>query len=908
MSTIAIISDNPTTWNRPGWKDNSCYANASLWALLYNDAYKLFINDTKIKKEITDLKKEVTKEDGTKEEKILATVDVLNSNKKIVKDNLINFQNAIQNYSTRINSSVILDYTTAIRGALSKITGNNDLLRNFFSPDEFLGIIGTVFVNNPIIKINSSSDTMVFPIITLTPDYTIENTSDKNITTSYKNPDTSTSYVLENQLIIDYPKLGLSSDVVVEGSFNELAGQHSEKFYSIGQYKLYAFVHWQGGSHYVCYFEFNNEWYQFDDYTNNHNGSIKKVLNLKDSEIYNESFLFFYKFDNTLSLNTNVTITEYLQTGGNALIITNNATKLEDSEQPQPPARQISQPGAAKSSSSSSSAAPAAPGTTFISSIQVANNCEKYGQDWLDLFIDENALPGTLTVRRYQNKNNNKNNNNNIKLASFTNEKTGKLTTINVPQNCTFTPEKPGSNTGLPQISRSLSNSSSDTLIEEEVFNSDEISENIKDLDLKKVYTTVNANNTSSNGASKPVFIVVKDSSGTFVIENKYLHSNGDINTSENDDSTKDDLTAAEGIFLDMNVAETFIKNLNLGKEADKALNKAKTNLSQIINDNVRTKIDASSDNDIVAYPYDKNIVPTKESLEELGNLVYFGGNVYVAGYLGSDLVKITLYNVSNNEICDLDGTKISDYTDGTVNFTLIEAPVALDENALRQQAINDITNFNNNVTQTKINQANNNPLRQILSDPNVFKESNIYFDDISKHGKDNSYLNTYPNKSIIISTKKIEKSKKEGDSVPAGTYYMVYTDTDKITKNKIKGLINLRNNKIVKQNGYDGKTSLSDKIPTDPTTTVKDISKIFIGGTRRKKNRNINSGTRKEKVNLRKGRKTRKGKRTRKLIRNKNKLNTNKLRTNKLRTNKLRTNKLTTRKLELNKRRTRKA
>jgi hypothetical protein len=433
MSTIAIISDNPTTWNRPGWKDNSCYANASLWALLYNDAYKLFINDTKIKKEITDLKKEVTKEDGTKEEKILATVDVLNSNKKIVKDNLINFQNAIQNYSTRINSSVILDYTTAIRGALSKITGNNDLLRNFFSPDEFLGIIGTVFINNDKLSLDGNVDSMVFPIITLTPDYTIENTSDKNITTSYKNPDTSTSYVLEDQLIIDYPKLGLSSDVVVEGSFNELAGQHSEKFYSIGQYKLYAFVHWQGGSHYVCYFEFNNEWYQFDDYTNNHNGSIKKVLNLKDSEIYNESFLFFYKFDNTLSLNTNVTITEYLQTGGNALIITNNATKLEDSEQPQPPARQISQPGAPKSSSSSSNLTPEA-SKTFISSIQVANNCEKYGQDWLDLFIDENAVPGTLTVRRYQN--------NNIKSASFQNINTGELTTVNVDQNCTFVPEK----------------------------------------------------------------------------------------------------------------------------------------------------------------------------------------------------------------------------------------------------------------------------------------------------------------------------------------------------------------------------------------------------------------------------------------------------------------------------------
>ena len=71
----------------------------------------------------------------------------------------------------------------------------------------------------------------------------------------------------------------------------------------------------------------------------------------------------------------------------------------------------------------------------------------------------------------------------------------------------------------------------------------------------------------------------------------------------------------------------------------------------------------------------------------------------------------------------------------------------------------------------------------------------------------------------------------------------MVYTFTD-VNGDK-KKLINLTTGKIVIANGYDGKDA--------PT------AKKWVGGTRKRINKNTNGGKRTRKGNLRKGRKTRK-------------------------------------------------
>ena len=81
--------------------------------------------------------------------------------------------------------------------------------------------------------------------------------------------------------------------------------------------------------------------------------------------------------------------------------------------------------------------------TTFTSSIQVANNCEKYGEDWLNLFIQENAVPGS-TVQLTTNPDN-------TKTLSSVNQNGIVTSVVNVPQDCTFVP--PPSSSGQSQIS-----------------------------------------------------------------------------------------------------------------------------------------------------------------------------------------------------------------------------------------------------------------------------------------------------------------------------------------------------------------------------------------------------------------------------------------------------------------------
>ena len=264
-----IDLNNPETWNRPGWEANSCYANVALWALLYNNVYIDLISGTEL----------IPNSD----------FNVIDSESEI-KENLLYFHDAI-NYDRHINSKDVYNFTKNIRQEISYLTNNDDWKTQFMDPADFLIEVSEIFKNIN----NCNIENNLLPLIRL-GDLDI-NASGKTVTFKMYDEAKSCDFNRHNGLIVQY---GDRRDANLE-----------EKYYSIGKYKLYAFLHWVGGGHYSCYFEFNNEWYNFDDYENMHQGRIIKVQRVKRTTIYNDSFIFFYKFDETILTDINVTLTEY---------------------------------------------------------------------------------------------------------------------------------------------------------------------------------------------------------------------------------------------------------------------------------------------------------------------------------------------------------------------------------------------------------------------------------------------------------------------------------------------------------------------------------------------------------------------------------------------------------------------
>jgi hypothetical protein len=224
-----------------------------------------------------------------------------NSNREIVgyegeiQTNLIEFYNAIHS-SQQMTRADVYSITENIRGYLSRITGNKKWLSTTFDPAEFLTQISGIFENVNNCNINSN----LLPFIRVS-DLNI-NAYGKNVTCNMFGDRKSCDFI-HNGLIVQY---GDGRDAILE-----------EKYYLIGKYKLYAFLHWVGASHYSCYFEFNNKWYFFDDL----NDYIREVPTLKRKIIYNESFLFFYKFDESISRDINVTLTDYFASDDRTLSI-----------------------------------------------------------------------------------------------------------------------------------------------------------------------------------------------------------------------------------------------------------------------------------------------------------------------------------------------------------------------------------------------------------------------------------------------------------------------------------------------------------------------------------------------------------------------------------------------------------
>lgn len=275
MSRIDL--NNPETWNKPGWKANSCYINTALWALFYNDIYIDLIRRTPL---IPNSNHEIVGYEGE------------------IQTALIHFYEAIHS-SQQMSRVEVYSITENIRNNLSLLTQNNDWLLETFDPAEFLMQISEIFENVNNCNINSN----LLPFIRVS-DLNI-NAYGKKVTFNMFGDGKSCDFIHDG-LIVQY---GDGRDAILE-----------EKYYSIGKYKLYAFLHWFGRGHYNCYFEFNNKWYIFDD-TDSY---IREVLEVKRKTIYNQSFLFFYKFDESISTDENVTLTDYFARDNRTLSIIDN--------------------------------------------------------------------------------------------------------------------------------------------------------------------------------------------------------------------------------------------------------------------------------------------------------------------------------------------------------------------------------------------------------------------------------------------------------------------------------------------------------------------------------------------------------------------------------------------------------
>lgn len=402
---MSIDSNNPTTWNRPKWENNSCYANASLWGLLYNDIFIDLIKNTETKNE---------KEDKQFQNKTIP-VDIINNNRTTIKRNLIEFHNSIQNTSDKKSPEEVYSYTRNIRESLTNIS-NSNWNTITADPQEFLSIISEQFDDINICNSSTSNtpENKFLPIINLPQKSIVTNETPKTISIKTNDDINECKFNQDtNGLIVQYGGPG---------------AQIPEKFYSIGQYKLYAFLHYINEGHYACYFEFNDNWYIFDDFENNRNGSIVSVDLTKNSNkiIREECYLFFYKIDDSLKLGENVLFSAKFKFQKEA---TNQQVKPLVKSQVKPLEEEPE---------------------VFTSSIQKINKCEQYGNDWLNLFITE---PGS-TITKTKTKTGEE-------IVSV--EKDGvTLTRISVPENCTFVePQKTPVSSSFQSPTQSMSRSSS---------------------------------------------------------------------------------------------------------------------------------------------------------------------------------------------------------------------------------------------------------------------------------------------------------------------------------------------------------------------------------------------------------------------------------------------------------------
>ena len=690
----------------------------------------------------------------------------------------------------------------------------------------------------------------------------------------------------------------------------------------IGDLYIHSIVYHDGtsssGGHYTCYFKMANNWYLFDDgakkVENTNAKTLPELLSLQSDISQNCAFLFY---------TTNAIVSS-------PLINQDDYQKYYDVVQKYIIDNiSLQSRIAAVSSSSNSTQVP-----TSKNTIQNPDICEKYGQEWLDLFIDANAVPNTsFSVSKGSNQGpSGTKQGSNINLT-YKNKTNGSDTTVVVPELCLAQPQ--GQNPGQSSVT----------------------SQRITTDDLKDYLTKTDSN----DGEIEPKF--------TGVI-------NALTNISKNSkgiDFFKDSIPKYINISIDVIQRETNLINESTTNESDKKTANERIQkeligidvLQKLLNILATLKSDNSNANDILSqvgvlqksFDDDQTVELLIESAA-LSNPDVFGAlktgqQLQVAIPVISQPPQIP--QVANSPPGTPTGTPVAKAQPGTPTG----APVA----NLQQDPLIGKFYVNNDQTNPriiKITSQNLQKTKEQLANKSITIYDNELEADVELKEKEKRIREDAETKAaaLKLAAEAKEKAvklaadeaqqkatnalveaqqllKNDNKKIPSVLLDLLDTkktvDSDKIfTKQKIPTFKSLNNHDIVYNNtnntlymkvsatvqgpnlksGSPGKDVVSDKFLNLTDGLLYDSSlelakvnaKSYSGGTRTRKIRNTNGGKRtrkgKGKRHLRKTKKLRNGKRTRKLIRDKNKL----------RTNKLKTNKLKTRKLKLNKRRTRKA
>ena len=258
---------------------------------------------------------------------------------------------------------------------------------------------------------------------------------------------TTQRYNLNNNnsgIVINYNMMTNSASGNGESLWQRTDNFIQDKYFRIGRYNLSAFSCTSPG-HYTCYFMFNDKWYIMND-NPNETLLVDHTTEEFKHKLFRNSFLFFYSYnpknkDNSnklCSIEFDYDIKEKQREINAKLLSTPRSSSA-------PISSALSQLFTSRSTLGSSSSSGQTPyKDTLNVSPNQSNICEKYGDEWLNLFVSANASSGTIIHTTI----------NGIPLSS-----------VNVQANCTFVPgasppltikpppqQTPGSQTGSPSV------------------------------------------------------------------------------------------------------------------------------------------------------------------------------------------------------------------------------------------------------------------------------------------------------------------------------------------------------------------------------------------------------------------------------------------------------------------------
>lgn len=347
----------------------------------------------------------------------------------IVTANNAPVNNYIPTVTENSGDIISLDSISSIDFDVTPITINGNVLTINYKKQEF---------NPPIViredELDKNNQVIMIPEIlnqieTKNPDGTIKMIKkQKDTENSYTSKQVTVTYEYKNNQAIDYliiPISRVDHNASNDHSKNETKINILEK---IGDLHIHSIVVHIGGGpksgHYVCYFKMRNndtdEWYLFDD-------SVEKVTKMnaqnfneltdKDPNIQKSCAFLFY------TTNTN----------GGANVVNQDEfekyyTFVNDSKAEYQKNKNQS---SLTTSSVPSSTLPKVQTTTPKKTVQTVDKCEKYGEEWLNLFIAKNAAPGS-SVEYVENPDG-------TKTARVKDKKTGIVTSfVAADENCTF--------------------------------------------------------------------------------------------------------------------------------------------------------------------------------------------------------------------------------------------------------------------------------------------------------------------------------------------------------------------------------------------------------------------------------------------------------------------------------------